>query len=334
MVKIAVVGALTNTGREILSLMAENNIPAGDIYALDHKCPLGTLESYGEDDEIDVFNAEDFNKADVDVAIFATDEELTKKYMKKSVFKNAKIIDCSGAVLTDEKVPMIVSGLNDTLLQDKNLKVVGVPSAVTTQILAPLAKVNEIYPLTRIVASAYLATSFYGKEGMDELFNQTRKIYMNTTLVDDEQVFQKQIAFNVLPQVGEFIGEETKNEWLVNAEIKKVLGGNMKVHLNAAFVPAFIGAGLFVNVECAKAIDLDEVKALMSKTEGTVVFDKQTDGGYVSMNDVQGENDIYISRIRQDLSCQNGFSFWAVADDLRADVASNTFNVMKLMLKK
>ena len=207
------------------------------------------------------------------------------------------------------------------------------PSALTTQMLIPLAKVNEKLSLKRLIASAYISTSVYGKDAMDELFNQTRKIYMNTTLADDEQVFKKQIAFNVLPQVGEFIGEETKFEWAINAETKKVLNGNMKIHANCAFVPAFIGAALYVNAECINDVDVDEVRKLMQNTKGVVVFDKQTDGGYVSLNDVQGEDNIYVSRLRQDLSAENGFSFWCVADNLRAGMAKNAFNVMKLMLK-
>jgi aspartate-semialdehyde dehydrogenase len=229
---------------------------------------------------------------------------------------------------------MIVSGLNNQDIAKAKKGIVCVPSAVVTQTLKPLSKVNEKYAVKRIVLSGYLSTSAHGKEAMDELFSQTRKIYMNATLVDDEEVFKKQIAFNVLPQVGEFIGEETGAEWAVNAEIKKVLGGNMKVHANLAYVPAFIGAGVFVNVEMVKDFDLDDVRRLMEETEGVTVFDKQVDGGYVSLNDVQGENDIYVSRLRQDLSVSNGFSFWAVADNLKADIAHNVFDLIELMLQK
>ena len=167
---------------------------------------------------------------------------------------------------------------------------------------------------------------------MDELFTQTRKIFMNEPLVDDEKVFKKQIAFNVLPQVGEFIGDETKFEWALNVEIKKILGANIKVHANCAFVPSFMGIGEFINVECADEIDVDEIRNLMRETDGVVVFDKHVDCGYVSVNDVQGENDVYVSRLRQDVSVENGFSFWCVADDLRAGVAQNAFALLKEMI--
>ena len=283
---------------------------------------------------LDVYNLDDFDFSNVDLVIFATSEELTKQYLPKAYSKGIKIVDCSGSTFSDMDVPMIVSGVNDFAIADAKKNVVSIPSAFVTQILQPLSKVNQELSLTKLTVSTYISTSVYGKEAMDELFNQTRKIFMNTSLVDDESIFKKQIAFNVLPQVGEFIGEETKVEWEINAQIKKVLGGNMKIHANCAFVPAFIGAGMFVNAECFEEVDVDNVKDLMSQTEGVVVFDKQVDGGYVSLNDVQGENDIYVSRLRQDLSVENGFSFWVVADNLRAGIAKNAFNVTKLLLKK
>lgn len=332
MTKIAVVGVNENIGREILTFLCEDGIAADDIIALEPKSPLGNLVSYGEDDELDVYNLDEFDFSKADVVLFATSEEIGKRYLPKAVAKGIKIIDCSGTTFADTDVPMVIAGINDTAVHNAKKQIVSVPSALTTQMLLPLGMVNEKLRIKRLIASAYISTSVYGKEAMDELFNQTRKIYMNTTLVNDEQVFKKQIAFNVLPQVGEFIGEETKFEWAVNAETKKVLGGDMRVHANCAFVPAFIGAALYVNVECAADVDVDEVRKLMKQTKGVTVFDKQLDGGYVSLNDVQGEDDIYISRLRQDLSVANGFSFWCVADNLRASVAKNAFNVMKRLL--
>ena len=209
---------------------------------------------------------------------------------------------------------------------------IAVPSAAVIQMLVPLQKVHEEYAVSRIVVSTYISTSIYGKEAMDELFSQIRKIYMNDSLVDDQKVFNKQIAFNVIPQAGEFIGEETHCEWAMNAETKKVFGGGIKVHANCAVIPAFIGCGQFINVECEHEVDVDEVRKLMKKTPGVILFDKNVDGGYVTLTDIQGENDIYVSRLRQDASVENGFSFWCVADNLRAGVAKNAFEIMKKML--
>ena len=332
MTKFAVVGAMDNTGRELLSLLSENGIAASDVFALEPKSPIGNMVSYGEDDELDVYAPEEFDFSQTNCVFFATEADVAKKYISKAAAASNIVIDMSGATFSDSDVPMIVAGLND--FAAKGAKVIAVPSALTTQVLLPLTKVNEKFPIVRLVISAYASTSLYGKPAMDELFNQTRKIFMNATLADDENVFHKQIAFNVLPQVGKFIGEDTDFEWAFNAEIKKVLGGNLKVHANAAFVPAFIGLGAFVNVECATETDIDAARKLMSETDGVVVFDKQVDAGYVSLNDVQGEDAVYISRLRQDLSTENGFSFWCVADNLRATTAQNAFKVMKLLFTK
>lgn len=332
MTKIAIVGATENLGREILNFLSENDVGLSDVIALETKTPMGTQVSYGMEDDIDVLNLDDFDFSKADVAIFATTAEIAKRFVPKALLKNIKVIDCSDAFAADADVPMIVAGLNNEAVKEAKKGMVCVPSALATQMLKPLIKVNEKYGLKRMVASAYLSTSIHGKEAMDELFAQTRKIYMNASLVDDEDVFKKQIAFNVLPQVGEFIGEETDAEWRVDAEIKKVLGSDVKVHANLAYIPAFIGAGLFVNAETLKDFDLDDVRAMMEQTDGVSVFDKQVEGGYVSLNDVQGENDVYVSRLRQDLSVQNGFSFWTVADNLKADVARNAFEVMNLMV--
>lgn len=333
MTKIAVVGAQESIGREILSFLEEDGVSVKDVIALEHKAPMGTLVSYGEDDDLDVFNLDDFDFSKTDIAVFATASELAKRYVPKALAKNVRVVDCSDAFFADADVPMIVAGVNDAAVGEARKGLVSIPSAAVTQLLLPLAAVKEKHLINRIVVSTYTSTSVYGKEAMDELFDQIRKIYMNDTLADNQQVFKKQIAFNVIPQVGEFIGDETACEWAMNAETKKVLNANIKIHANCAVIPAFIGAGQYVNVECEDEIDVEEIRSLMKKTKGVVVFDKHVDGGYVSLTDVQGENDVYVSRLRQDVSVENGFSFWSVADNLRVGVAKNAYDVVRLLTK-
>lgn len=333
MSKIAVIGVLESVGREILSYLAEDGIKAKDVVAIDYKSVLGNQVSYGEDDELDVLNLDDYDFAGVDAAIFATTAELAKRYVPKALAKGVKVIDSSTAFFAESDVPMIIAGVNNDKINEAKRGLVSIPSAAVTQMLTPLSGVNEKYLIKRIVVSTYMSTSIYGKEAMDELFDQIRKIYMNDTLADNQKIFNKQIAFNVIPQVGEFLGDETDCEWALNAETKKVLNGNIKVHANCAVVPAFIGCGQFINVECEDEVDIDEIRQLMTKIPGVIVFDKQVNGGYVTMTDVQGENDIYVSRLRQDVSVENGISFWCVADNLRVGVAKNAFAVMKLFLK-
>lgn len=331
--KIAVVGVQESIGREILSFLEEDGIKAKDVVALDHKSVLGNQVSYGEDDELDVLNLDDFDFAGIDVAIFAITAELAKRYVPKALAKGVKVIDTSTAFFAEADVPMIVAGVNNDKMQEAKRGLVSIPSAPVTQMLLPLSAVNDKYLIKRIVVSTYMSTSIYGKEAMDELFDQIRKIYMNDTLADNQKVFNKQIAFNVIPQVGEFLGDETDCEWALNAETKKVLNRDIKVHANCSVIPAFIGCGEYINVECEDEVDVEDVRQLMTKTPGVVVFDKHVNGGYVTMTDVQGENDIYVSRLRQDVSVENGISFWCVADNLRVGVAKNAFAVMKLFLE-
>lgn len=334
MKKIAVVGVLDSTGREILSFLEADGFSAKNLVALDHKAPMGTQVSYGEDTDLDVFNLDDYNFNGIDMAVFATPAPVSKKYIPSALAAKAKVIDCSDAYMADSDVPMIISGINDSAFETAKKGLVSVPSPEATQLLLPLQKLHTQYKIRRIICTTYTSTSVYGKEAMDELFSQTRKIYMNDTLADDQKVFGKQIAFNIIPQVGDFIGEETSAEWALNVESKKILGENVKVHANCAVVPAFIGSAQYVNIECEKEIDVAEVKTLLQKTKGVVVFDKQVEGGYVSLTDVQGEDDIYISRLRQDSSVENGISFWSVSDNLRAGTAKNVFNLLKQALKK
>ncbi len=329
MSKYAIVGALEGIGHEILDIMEADGIKAADVLAVDVNAPLGTQVSYGEDDELDVHGLESFDFSQVDIAIFATTAEVAKRFISKALKAGVKTVDASGAYFSDSDVPMIIAGVNDEEINTAKKGLVSIPSAAVTQLLIPLKAINEKYKIKRLVVNGYISTSVYGKEAMDELFNQTRRIFMNESLVDHQKVFNKQIAFNVIPQAGEFIGDETSWEWAVNAETKKILNGNVKVHANFAVIPTFIGLAEYVNVECEEEIDADEARKLMKTTEGVVVFDKTVDGGYVTMVDVQGEDDIYISRIRQDVSVENGISFWCVADNLHSGAAKNAYQVMK-----
>ena len=332
MEKIAIVGVTNNLGREILNIFEENGTKAEDIFAVDVNSPLGTQVSYGEEVDMDVFNLDDFDFSSVKLAVFATTEEIAKHYIHRATDKKVKVIDCSGAYALDPEVPLIAEGINSAQINNAKKGVIALTSPQVSQLLKALQKIAPEHKITRMVINTYMPASVYGREAMDELFTQTRKIFMNEPLVDDEKVFKKQIAFNVLPQVGEFIGDETKFEWALNVEIKKILGADIKVHANCAFVPSFMGIGEFVNIECADETDVEEIRNLMRDTDGVVVFDKHVDCGYVSVNDVQGESDVYVSRLRQDISVENGFSFWCVADDLRAGAAQSVYSLVKQMI--
>lgn len=329
MQKVAVIGVEEGIGREVLNLLAEQGTSPKEVVALEPRSALGNMVSFGEEADLDVLSLDGFDFKNISLAVFAVSAEVAKKYIPTALKAGARVIDASAASAGNPDVPMIVAGINDDkLTEDKNM--IAVPSAEVCQMLVPLQKIHEQYQVTRLVVSTYSSVSAYGRSGMDELFNQTRRIFMNDTLADDQTVFHKQIAFNVIPHLGDFIGEETACEWSFNTETKQVLGGDVRVHANCAVVPAFVGSAQFVNVECSKEIDVAEARELMQKTTGVVVFDKQTDGGYVTLHDAQGENGIYVSRLRQDSSVENGISFWCAADNQRAAAAQNIINLLKL----
>lgn len=330
MVKVAVVGVKENAGREFLTLLNENGYAVKDVFAVEAKSPLGTLVSFGEDDELDVYTLEEFDFKQVQIAVFATTKELGRRYIKKAAAAGCKVIDLTGATFGEADVPLVIPEINGELL--KNVKVAGVPSSAVYQILLPLANVVKEHKLERLVITMFNSASYYGHQAMDELFSQSRRIFLNEPVVGDESVFKKQIAFNVLPQVGEFIGEETSLEWSINAEIKKVLNRDVKVHANAAFVPTFIGDAAFVNVSFEDEVDATDIRQSMRAVKNVVVFDKTVDGGYVSVDDVAGEDSVYVSRVRQDVSVENGISFWSVADNLRSGSAKLAYSVLKMMI--
>lgn len=331
MVKVAVAGVKESAGREFLNLLNENGFMADDVFALEAKSPLGTIVSYGEDDELDVYSLDEFDFKKVDAAVFATTKEIGRRYIKKAINAGCKVVDLSGATFTEADVPLVIPEINGELLSG-NVKAAGVPSSAVYQILLPLADTIKNHKLERLVVTMFNSASYYGHQAMDELFSQARKIFLNESLADNQTVFKKQIAFNVLPQVGEFIGEETSLEWAINAEIKKVLHSDIKVHANCAFVPTFIGDAAFVNATFADEVDATAVRSSMQTVKNVVVFDKTVDAGYVSVDDVQGEDSVYVSRVRQDVSVENGISFWTVADNLRSGSAKLAYEVLAKMV--
>lgn len=331
MVKIAVAGVKENAGREFLNLLSESSVAVDDVFALEAKSPLGTIVSYGEDEELDVYSLDEFDFKKADAVVFATTKEIGRRYIKKAINAGCKVVDLSGATFTEADVPLVIPEINGDLLAG-NVKVAGVPSSAVYQILLPLAKTLKEHKLERLVVTTFNSASYCGHQAMDELFSQSRKIFLNESLADNQTVFKKQIAFNVLPQVGEFIGEETSLEWAINAEIKKVLNSDVKVHANCAFVPTFIGDAAFVNAAFADEVDATVVRGSMQAVKNVVVFDKTVDAGYVSVDDVQGEDSVYVSRVRQDVSVENGISFWTVADNLRSGSAKLAFEVLTKMI--
>lgn len=326
--QIAVVGATTNIGREIISCLAENEVDVKNVVAVDSKVTFGVEVSYGYDAELIVNNIDGYDFSKIDVVIFASTIDITKKYAKKLATEGKKVIDVTGLYDLDEDVPMIISSVNQIDIEKATKNIISVPNSIASQIAVVLKELHSKYEVERVVASTYQSVSYYGKDAMDELFNQTRGIYVNEPPLNHKKVFSKQIAFNVIPQVSSFIsGGETDEEWKVNLHLKKILSNNIRVHANSAIIPTFAGSAAFVNVETRNDIDIDEVREILKETESLVLFDRVYEEGYVTPAEVGGEEKIYVSRLRQDVSVENGISFWVVADTIKAAIAENVAKI-------
>lgn len=329
--KIAIIGYKNALAKNLLDLLSLRGYTKDKVSVFAPHIQGNVTVSFGEESlnvrSIDTLQAKDF------AAIIFTDSEQTAtKYATKLVSADSKIINATSALEGDEKIPMIVGGINDTDVIKSQKNIINVPHPYIVELLGALANINQKYQIKTLRISAFVSADFEGQDGMSELYNQTRRILMNDT-ASSVGLFHKTLAFNVVPQVGSFIGEETYNEWLYNSQIKQVLGANIKVHANCAVVPVFVGMGMFVNVETIQDIDADEAREDIKKTRGVLVLDTQQDGGYASMTDVQGENSIFVSRIRQDMTVDNGISLW-IAGDAYKIAAQNILALLKQFLKK
>ena len=329
MSKYAVIGYNKTLAKNILELLSLRGFGKDDVGIFAPKVQGEIKLSFG-DDELSVQTIEKFTPSDYDAAIFTGNN--TAQYINKFASSGIKIINATTTIEADVDIPMIVGGVNDQAL-DKASNIIQVPHPSVAQLLAGLAGITSKYTIKSIRLSTYMSADFEEQDGMSELYNNTRRILMNDVSSSSSGLFHKTLAFNVIPQVGGFIGEETSNEWMFNAQCKQVLGKNTKIHANCALIPAFVGMGIYANIETVEDIDAGEAIEDIKKAKGVLVLDKQEDGGYFSLTDVQGENSVFISRIRQDMTVENGISLW-IAGDMYKIAAQNILAVLKQFLKK
>ena len=329
--KIAIIGYKNALAKNLLDLLSLRGYTKDKVSVFAPHVQGNVTMSFG-DEILNVYSIDTLQAKDFAAIIFTDSEQTATKYAPKLASADSKIINATSALEGDEKIPMIVGGINDTDVIKSQKNIINVPHPYIVELLGALANINQKYQIKTLRISAFVSADFEGQDGMSELYNQTRRILMNDT-ASSVGLFHKTLAFNVVPQVGSFIGEETYNEWLYNSQIKQVLGANIKVHANCAVVPVFVGMGMFVNVETIQDIDADEAREDIKKTRGVLVLDTQQDGGYASMTDVQGENSIFVSRIRQDMTVDNGISLW-IAGDAYKIAAQNILALLKQFLKK
>ena len=335
---VAVVGATGAVGREMLQTLAERKFPAAKVYALASSKSAGRELSYGEDDVIKVQALDSFDFSTADIALFSAGGETAKKFGTKAGDAGCIVIDNSSAFRMDDNVPLIVPEVNpntvtDMLKQNGGRNIIANPTCSTAQLVVALQPLHDTYKVRRVVVSTYQVTSGAGRPAMDELFNQTKGIFVNDEV--RPELFTKQIAFNAIPHIDVFMDDGfTKEEWKMAVETKKILDPEIELVAHCVRIPVFIGHSEAVFVETERPVDENEARSLLREAEGVSVVDHRANEGYVTPVEAAGEDSVYISRLRKDPSIENGLVFWCVSDNLRKGAALNSVQIAELVAEK
>ncbi|MDG1736492.1 MAG: aspartate-semialdehyde dehydrogenase [Paracoccaceae bacterium] len=332
--KVVIAGATGNVGREMLNILAEREFPVDELAVLASRRSLGTEVSFG-DKTLTTQDIEQFDFTGWDIALFAIGSDATKKYAPIAAKTGCVVIDNSSLYRYDPDVPLIVPEVNPDAIHDYSKKnIIANPNCSTAQMVVALKPLHDRATIKRVVVSTYQSVSGAGKDGIDELWDQTKSIYNPTSEVPPNK-FQKQIAFNVIPQIDVFMEDgTTKEEWKMVAETKKIVDTSIKVTATCVRVPVFVGHSEAVNIEFEDFLDEDEARDILREAPGVMVIDKREDGGYVSPIECVGDYATFISRIRQDSTIENGLNLWCVSDNLRKGAALNAVQIAEVLGRK
>ena len=330
--RVAVVGATGNVGREILNILAERAFPVDELVALASERSTGKEVSFGDSDILKVRNLADFDFKGIDLVLSSPGASVSKVHAPRAAKAGAVVIDNTSFFRMDPDVPLVVPEVNEEALAGYSKKnIVANPNCTTMQMVVALKPLHDLARIRRVVVSTYQSVSGVGKSAMDELFNQTRDIYLNELAKPEE--FTKQIAFNVIPHCDVFMEDgSTKEEWKVMVETKKILDPTIKVAVTCVRVPVFVGHGEAVNLEFEQPISVEEARAALRDALGVVVVDEREDGGYVTPKEATGEDAVFVSRVREDPTVENGLSLWIVSDNLRKGAALNTVQIAEALI--
>ena len=333
---VAVVGATGNVGREVLSIMAERNFPADEVIALASARSVGQEVSYGEDEILTIQSLDGFDFTGVDIVLSSPGASVSAKFAPIATKAGAIVIDNTSQFRMDPDVPLIVPEVNPEAIAGYTKRnIIANPNCSTIQMLVALKPLHDLATIKRIVVSTYQSVSGGGKAAMDELFNQTKGIYVNQPAQQHQDIFTKQIAFNTIPHIDVFMDDgSTKEEWKMVVETKKILDSKIKVSATCVRVPVFVGHGEAINLEFENEIDESRARAVLEKSPGITVLDHRENGGYVTQQECAGEDSVYISRIRSDPTVDYGLSLWVVADNLRKGAALNTVQIAEELISR
>lgn len=331
--KVAIVGATGNVGREMLDILAERGFPADEVVALASRRSVGTEVSFG-DKTLKVKALEHHDFSDTDICLMSAGGDISKEWSPKIGRQGCVVIDNSSAWRYDSDVPLIVPEVNADAIKGFTKKnIIANPNCSTAQLVVALKPLHDKAQIKRVVVATYQSVSGAGKDAMDELFAQTRAVFVSDPV--EAKKFPKRIAFNVIPHIDVFMEDGyTKEEWKVMAETKKILDPKIKLTCTAVRVPVFIAHSEAVNVEFENPITAEEATEVLRNAPGVLVVDKREPGGYITPYEAAGEDATYISRIREDATVENGLSFWCVSDNLRKGAALNAVQIAEVLVNR
>jgi aspartate-semialdehyde dehydrogenase len=332
-INVAVVGATGMVGQEVLSILAERLFPVDEIFALASRNSLGREVSFG-DRTLKCKDLAQFDFSKATIAIFAAGGDVSKEYAPKAAAAGCIVIDNSSAFRLDADVPLVVPEVNAEAVDGfKKRNIIANPNCSTAQLVVALKPLHDRARIKRVVVSTYQSVSGAGKEAADELFRQTKGIFVGDDATPEQ--FTKQIAFNVIPHIDVFLEDgSTKEEFKMTAETKKILDPKIKLTATAVRVPVFVGHSEAVNVEFEEPLDAREARKILREAPGCLVVDKREDGGYVTPVECVGDFATFISRIRDDQTVDNGINMWVVSDNLRKGAALNAVQIAELLLNR
>lgn len=330
--KVAVVGATGNVGREILEIMAQRNFPVSEVVALASRNSQGKQVSFGDDKVLEVQVLDDYDFSDTDIALFSPGSAVSKVHAPRAAAQGCVVIDNTSYFRMDPNVPLVVPEVNASALKDfAKGNIIANPNCSTAQMVVALKPLHAVNPIKRVVVSTYQSVSGAGKDAMDELYNQTKALYMHDH--QDPKKFTKRIAFNVIPHIDSFMDDgQTKEEWKMVEETKKILDPSIQVTATCVRVPVFVGHSESVNIEFTNPITEEEVYDLLENAEGVSVVDRRENGGYMTPLECVGEDGVFVSRIRRDPTVANGINMWVVSDNLRKGAALNAVQIAETLI--
>ncbi|WP_188643091.1 aspartate-semialdehyde dehydrogenase [Blastomonas marina] len=330
--RVVVVGATGNVGREVMQVLAEREFPCDEVAAVASSRSQGSEVEFGDTGKmLKCKNIEHFDFTGWDIALFAAGSDVSKTYAPKAAKAGCVVIDNSSLYRMDPDVPLIVPEVNpDAISEYSKRNIIANPNCSTAQMVVALKPLHDAATIKRVVVSTYQSVSGAGKAGMDELFEQSRAIFVGDS--PDPAKFQKQIAFNVIPQIDVFLDDgSTKEEWKMVVETKKILSAKIKVQATCVRVPVFVGHSESIAIEFEDEMSAEQAQDILREAPGIMLVDKREDAGYVTPVECVGDSATFISRVRDDPTVENGIALWCVSDNLRKGAALNAVQIAELL---